>query len=105
MEIRFQNSPEETSQMNTQQLRKNFLIEQIMQPGKIKLVYSHYDRMIVGGAVPAASPLALANEPELKAAYFLERREMGIVNVGGKGIVSADGASYEMDKLDCLYLG
>ncbi len=105
MEIRFQNSPKETSSMDTRQLRSNFLVEQLMQPGKLVLVYSHYDRMIIGGAVPGATPLPLTNEEELKAAYFLERRELGIINVGGKGRVSADGTVYELEKLECVYLG
>lgn len=105
METRFQNSPEETSQMNTAQLRSKFLVEGLMQPGHIKLVYSHYDRMIIGGAVPASGPITLPNETELKATYFLERRELGIINVGGKGAVTADGGAYEINKLECVYLG
>ncbi len=105
MEVRFQNSPKETSQMDTQQLRSNFLVENLMQPGKIKLVYTHYDRMIIGGVVPGPASLALRNEGELKASYFLERREMGIINVGGRGSVIADGSTYDIDKLECVYLG
>lgn len=105
MEIRFQNSPDETKKMCTEQLRKNFLIEELITVDKLKLVYSHYDRMIVGGTSPANSTVELPNEPELRAEYFLERREMGIINVGGKGIITADGNKYELDKLDCLYLG
>ena len=105
MEIRFQNSPDETKKMCTEQLRKNFLIEELITVDKLKLVYSHYDRMIVGGTSPVNSKVELHNEPELKAEYFLERREMGIINVGGKGIITADGNKYELDKLDCLYLG
>jgi 4-deoxy-L-threo-5-hexosulose-uronate ketol-isomerase len=105
MQIRFQNSPKETSQMNTQQLRENFLVQNLMQPGKIELVYSHYDRMIIGGAVPTDAAISLPNEDELKANFFLERREMGIINVGGKGTVTADGTVYETDKLECVYLG
>lgn len=105
MQIRFQNSPKETSQMNTQQLRENFLIENLMVEGTIHLTYTHYDRMIVGGAVPTSSAITLPMEEELKAKYFLERREMGIINVGGKGTVTADGVNYEMDKLGCVYLG
>ena len=105
MEIRFQHSPKETSQMDTPQLRSKFLVEGLMQAGKITLVYSHYDRMIIGGAVPQAAAISLQNEGELKAAYFLERREMGIINVGGKGTVTADGTAYEIDKLECVYLG
>lgn len=105
MQIRFQNSPTETGGMNTQQLRENFLLENIMQPGKIELVYSHYDRMIVGGVVPANTAIDLPNEGELKADFFLERREMGIINVGGNGKVYAGGTTYELEKLECVYLG
>jgi 4-deoxy-L-threo-5-hexosulose-uronate ketol-isomerase len=105
MQIRFQNSPKETSQMNTQQLRDNFLVQNLMQPGTIELVYTHYDRLIIGGAVPTSSAISLPNEDELKANFFLERREMGIINVGSKGTVTADGVAYEIDKLECVYLG
>ena len=105
MEIRFQNSPLETSKMNTSELRSNFLIPELMQAGKMKLVYSHYDRMIVGGVVPTATAIELPNEAELRANYFLERRELGIINVGGKGTVVADGVNYEIEKLECVYLG
>jgi len=105
MEIRFQNSPKETSQMDTQQLRDNFLVGNLMQANEVKLVYSHYDRMIVGGAVPVSKTIYLPNEAELRADFFLERRELGIINVGGKGTVTADGRDYEMEKLECLYLG
>ena len=105
MKIRFQNSPKETAQMNTQELRDNFLLQELMQPGTIQLVYSHFDRLIIGGAVPTAASISLPNEGELKAQYFLERREMGIINVGGKGTIIADGISYEIDKLECVYLG
>ena len=105
MQIRFQNSPKETSQMNTQQLRENFLIEKLMVAGTIQLTYSHYDRMIVGGVVPTTKPIALPLDEELKAKYFLERREMGIINVGGNGTVTADGIDYTIDKLGSVYLG
>lgn len=105
MQIRFQNSPGETSRMGTQQLREHFLIQELMIPGKISLCYTHYDRMIVGGVVPGAAGIDLLNEQELKANYFLERREMGIVNVGGKGTVVADGVVYDLEKLECVYLG
>ncbi|MEO6731734.1 MAG: 5-dehydro-4-deoxy-D-glucuronate isomerase [Ferruginibacter sp.] len=105
MEIRFQNSPKETASMNTEELRKNFVCQSLLQDDKLNLVYSHYDRVIIGGAKPVHSTIVLENEEELKAAYFLERREMGIINIGGPGMVSANGQSYEIDKLDCLYLG
>jgi 4-deoxy-L-threo-5-hexosulose-uronate ketol-isomerase len=105
MEIRFQNSPKETKEMDTEQLRENFLVQNLMQDDTVQLVYSHYDRVIIGGAKPVNKTIQLPNHPELKAGYFLERRELGIINVGSKGIVTADGKKYELDKLDCLYLG
>ena len=105
MQIRFQNSPVETKQMTTEQLRQNFLIEGLMQAGTIQLTYSHYDRMIVGGVVPTSEAISLPKEEELKANFFLERREMGIINVGGKGTLTADGVVYEIEKLECVYLG
>lgn len=91
--------------MDTQQLRHNFLIQNLMVAGSLQLVYTHYDRMIVGGAVPDGKPLSLPNPGELRANYFLERREMGIINVGGSGTVLADGVSYTLQKLDGMYLG
>lgn len=76
-----------------------------MQNDTVQLMYSHYDRMIIGGAKPVSKILQLPNNDELKAEYFLERREMGIINVGATGVITADGKKYELDKLDCLYLG
>ncbi|HEY5407557.1 MAG TPA: 5-dehydro-4-deoxy-D-glucuronate isomerase [Ginsengibacter sp.] len=105
MEERFHNSPAEVSRMNTGELRKAFAITDLMQAGKIQVVYSHYDRMVIGGAVPAKEELVLKNYSGLKAAYFLQRREMGIINIGGGGIVKANGVEYTLNKLDCLYVG
>ncbi|WEK38208.1 MAG: 5-dehydro-4-deoxy-D-glucuronate isomerase [Candidatus Pseudobacter hemicellulosilyticus] len=105
MEIRFQQSPKETSSMDTQQLRDNFLMPGLMQDNQVNLVYSHYDRVIIGGAKPAGQAVELPNDPELRADYFLERREIGIINVGGAGTVEADGESFSLNKLDALYLG
>lgn len=90
--------------MSTNELRKNYLIEELMTDNELKLVYTHYDRMIIGGAKPVGSAIKLKNHPELRAEYFLERREMGIINVGGNGVVEADGNSYSLAKMDCLYL-
>ena len=105
MEIRFQQSPKETMQMSTEELRGNFLFENMIQNDLVNLLYTHYDRMIIGGAKPLARTLELPNHPELRADYFLERRELGIINVGGAGSVMADKKEYAIDKLDCLYLG
>ncbi len=105
MEERFHQSPAETGRMNTEELRKAFAITDLMEEGKINFVYSHYDRMIIGGAVPSSGEIVLQNYDPLKAGYFLERREMGIINIGGEGTVKADGKEYSLSKLDCLYLG
>jgi 4-deoxy-L-threo-5-hexosulose-uronate ketol-isomerase len=105
MQIRFQNSPKETASMHTQELRDHFLVQNLMQANKIELVYTHFDRVIIGGVVPTNNPIALPNEEELKANFFLERRELGIINIGGTGIVHADGVSYTIEKLECVYLG
>ena len=104
MEIRFQNSPKETATMSTE-LRENFLVQELTQADVLKLVYSHYDRVIIGGVKPVSKKIELPNEPELKANFFLERREIGIINVGGKGTVEADGVKYEIEKLEAVYLG
>lgn len=105
MEIRFQNSPAETRQMTTAQLRENFLVQNLMQDDSVQLVYSHYDRVIIGGVKPVNKTLALPNHPELRADFFLQRRELGIINVGGTGFIIADGKEFTTNKLDCVYLG
>lgn len=105
MEIRFAISPNEVKQFNTAELRNNFLIEQLMQTDTLQLVYTHYDRMIVGGVKPVSVPVSLSNPEELRADYFLERRELGVINVGGDGVIMADGESFTLRKMDCLYLG
>lgn len=104
MQIRFQNSPNETKKMTTAELRENFLIDKLMEEGKVNLVYSHYDRVIVGGAMPLSTTIELANHEELRADYFLQRREIGIINVGGKGSIMAGDKKYELNKLDALYI-
>lgn len=105
MEVRFESSRKETARMNTAELRSNFLVENLMEDNRIKLFYTHYDRVIIGGVKPVSKTLQLETHPELRADYFLERRELGIINVGGTGVVEADGTSYTLNKLDCLYLG
>ncbi|MBS1653676.1 MAG: 5-dehydro-4-deoxy-D-glucuronate isomerase [Bacteroidetes bacterium] len=105
MEIRFAVGPEETKQFDTQKLLENFVVQDLMVNDQLKLIYTHYDRVIIGGAAPVSKTLTLPNHPELRADYFLERREMGIINVGGKGTVTADGKKFSLDKLSCLYLG
>ncbi|OON69825.1 5-dehydro-4-deoxy-D-glucuronate isomerase [Hymenobacter sp. CRA2] len=105
MTQRFAVSPRETAQMNTAELRDHFLIEQLFVSGDITLVYTHYDRMIVGGVEPAGQIISLPNPDELKANFFLERRELGILNIGQPGQVTVDGQTYELGNQDCLYVG
>jgi 4-deoxy-L-threo-5-hexosulose-uronate ketol-isomerase len=91
--------------MNTDELRETFLLEDLFEPNQIDLAYVDLDRTVIGSAVPADTPLALETQPELRAEYFLERRELGVLNIGGSGSVTVDGKTFEMDKLDCLYIG
>ena len=105
MQTRYGNSPAETASMNTEALRSNFLIKDLFVPNKISLTYSMYDRVIIGGVMPVSESLKLETLAELKSDYFLERREIGIINIGGKGKISVDGTSYSLSKLDCLYIG
>ncbi len=91
--------------MTTVELRETFLLEGLFTPGEIAARYVDLDRTVIGGAVPTSSPIRLETYPELRAEYFLERRELGVLNVGGEGLVQVDGTSFTMDKLDCLYVG
>ncbi|MFD1294684.1 5-dehydro-4-deoxy-D-glucuronate isomerase [Lutibacter holmesii] len=103
-ESRYASSPAAVKQYNTQQLRDEFLIDNLMETGKITLTYSHYDRYIAGSAVPV-EPLKLETIDPLKSDYFLERREIGIINVGGEGSIEVDGEVYELGFKDALYIG
>jgi 4-deoxy-L-threo-5-hexosulose-uronate ketol-isomerase len=105
MQIRFESSRKEVAQMDTRTLRDNFLVENIFVDGEIRFVYSHYDRVIIGGVIPTNGPVSLPVYDSLKADFFLERREIGIINIGGEGKVTADGKSFEISKLGCVYLG
>ena len=98
MDYRFEASRKEVSTFTNQELRDNFLIERIFSADQINLTYSIYDRMIIGGAMPVAKTLHLPNPEKLRATYFLERRELGIINVGGKGTITADGVAFSIDK-------
>lgn len=104
-EFRYAHHPEDVKYYTTEELREHFLIPKVFEEDTISLVYTMYDRYIVGGAMPVSKPLVLETIDELKAEYFLERRELGIVNVGGKGKVTVDGTVYELDKKEALYVG
>lgn len=102
---RYATHPEQIPGMDTAQLRERFLIDDVFVAGEVRLTYTHHDRIVLGGAVPAGSPLPLTGYPEIRSEYFLEHRELGIVNVGGAGTVTADGEVYELVTGACLYLG
>lgn len=104
-EFRYAHHPKDAKHYTTQELREHFLIPTVFEADTIRLVYTMYDRYIVGGAMPVSKPLVLETIDELKAEYFLERRELGIVNVGGKGKVTIDGTVYELNKKEALYVG
>src|SRR3984957_20023584 len=91
--------------MNTEELRETFLLEEMFEPGEIELAYVALDRTVIGAAVPTTKPLTLETQPELRAEYFLERRELGVLNIGGAGSVTVDGKNFELGKLDILYVG
>lgn len=104
MEIRNAANPNDVKHYTTDRLRSEFLIQGLFKAGEIKTIYSHIDRIIVGSACPI-KPLTLEAGKEIRAAYFLERREMGIINIGAKGTVTVDGIAYQLDTKDGLYIG
>jgi 4-deoxy-L-threo-5-hexosulose-uronate ketol-isomerase len=97
--------PVRFQRMTTAEMRESFLVDSLFQPGKIELVYWEIDRTIAGGAMPLGSELKLEAGKELAAQYFCERRELGILNLGGAGKVTVDGQVFELAKCDCLYVG
>ena len=103
-ETRYASSPKAVKAYDTTQLREEFLIENLMQEDQLILVYTHYDRYMAGSAVPL-SPIKLETIDPLKSSYFLERREIGIINVGGDGSVEVDGEVYQLTLKDALYIG
>ena len=98
-------SQREAQSFNTEQLRENFLIESIFQNNEVKMYYTHYDRVVLGGAMPINTAIVLPTYDSLKSGYFLERREIGIINVGGDGEIMVDGKTFPLSKLDALYIG
>jgi len=102
---RYAASPQDVKSYDTSRLREEFLIQNLMEVDKINLTYSHYDRFITGSAVPTNTPLKLETIDALKADFFLERRELGIINVGGAGKVTVDGRAYELGHKEALYVG
>jgi 4-deoxy-L-threo-5-hexosulose-uronate ketol-isomerase len=104
MEVRNACHPADFKHYTTERLREDFLIQGLFVPDEVKMVYSHIDRIITGGVVPV-NPVSLVAGSELRAEYFLERREIGIINIGGEGKVVADGVEYVLGSKDGLYIG
>lgn len=105
METRYTHSPEDIRHYSTEELRREFLVEKIFTPGEIQLTYTHNDRMIFGGVTPTTEPLEIILTKELGVDYFLERRELGVINIGGTGSITIDGQAESMKKQDGYYIG
>jgi len=103
--VRYASHPADFRSYGTQKLRELFLIEDLFTADTIKNVYSHYDRLVIGGAMPKSKPVALETFIELKANFYLQRRELGIINVGPIGSVTADGITYSLKNKEALYIG
>ena len=106
MKLHYFPTPAATNTLSTEQLRETFLIGGLFQPGAVTAHYTDLDRMITGAAIPTTAPLGLPADKELGTSFFLERREIGILNLGaGAGTVRVGGKAYELGTLDCLYIG
>jgi 4-deoxy-L-threo-5-hexosulose-uronate ketol-isomerase len=105
LDMRYGNHPDDVRRYDTDELRRHFLVERIFAPGELKLAYTHVDRVIFGGACPSGSRLELTGGKELGTERFLDRRELGVINVGSPGRVLLDGKAIELANGDGLYVG
>ncbi len=105
MKIIHQMHPQDFVKYDTEQIRDRFLLDGLLKENEINCTYTHYDRMVIGGAWPVADDLKLETFDQLKADHFLDRRELGIVNIGDEAQVTVDGESFTLGKIDCLYIG
>ncbi|MEP6262193.1 MAG: 5-dehydro-4-deoxy-D-glucuronate isomerase [Gillisia sp.] len=104
-EFRYAHHPDDVKKYTTSELRKHFLIPNLFKENEINLTYSMYDRFIVGGAFPVDKALTLETINDLKSENFLDRRELGVINVGGKGKITVDGEVFELERKEALYIG
>ncbi|MBK3745261.1 5-dehydro-4-deoxy-D-glucuronate isomerase [Paraburkholderia aspalathi] len=104
-DVRHSSHPDHVRTFDTQALRDHFLIENLFVGGEINLTYTHYDRMIIGGAMPLQQPLVLEAPEAVGQETFLAERELGILNIGDAGRVILDGKTYDLNQYDCLYVG
>jgi 4-deoxy-L-threo-5-hexosulose-uronate ketol-isomerase len=105
MSLHFLPDAARTARMNTDELREHFLVQGLFTPGRVTLRLIDLDRVVLGGAVPTSAPLRLEPLPDLKAEYFCERRELGVLNIGGPGTVTVDGKAYPLGPRDLVYVG
>ena len=105
LHVRYPSHPEDAKHYTTERLRRDFLIETVFQPDEAVFTYSHFDRIIAGGVMPVRQAVELTGSKELASDTFLERREMGCINVGGAGRITVDGTAYDLGPLDGLYVG
>ncbi len=105
LETRYSNHPDDSKRYDTDELRKHYLIEKMFVADEANLVYSHNDRIIAGGITPTTKVLELSAGKELGVSYFFERREAGVINIGGAGVIELDGVKYELGQYDGLYIG
>ena len=105
MNTRLMPSPREAATLDTAALRATFLLDDLFAPGEVRLVYTDLDRAVVGSAIPTTQPLDLGNDDALKAEFFCQRRELGILNLGQAGSIVVDGTTYQLGPHDCLYVG
>jgi 4-deoxy-L-threo-5-hexosulose-uronate ketol-isomerase len=105
MKVRYTPDPVRFCRMTTREVRENFLVESLFQPNTVEMLYTDVDRAILGSAVPVDKPLTLLSADELRADFFCQRRELGILNIGQSGTILVDGQSHTMVNLDCLYIG
>ena len=105
MNINYGHNPEDIKNYSTSELRDQFLVEKVFEPGKINLTYTFNDRMILGGVMPTDKPLEIVLDKDLGVDYFLQRRELGIINLGGDGALEIDGQKEQMTKHDGFYIG
>ena len=104
-DIRYANHPDDSKRYGTMELREKYLIKYLFEEDEILLTYSHQDRIIAGGAMPVKETLSLGTFKELATGYFLERREMGVINIGGAGVITLDGKKYEIGFKEGIYIG
>src|SRR5690606_21642036 len=105
LEERFAVHGDDFKHYDTEKLRKHFLVEQVFEANELLFVYTHYERLMVGGALPVDKPVKLEPCDQLKAEFFLQRRELGAINIGGNGKVSVDGEIYAIGTKEALYIG